>query len=92
MANVTGSDDSGGTNQSAENTFDGSKFWFEWIERDGTSTSNLSEAGCDISNGDLGPDQRVYNAGGFDAVNVAAAFGQFGDDASDYRSRDTKPN
>lgn len=87
MANVTGSDDSGGTNQSAENTFDGSKFWFEWIELDGTSTSNLSEAGFDISNGDLGPDQRVYNAGGFDAVNVAAAFGQFGDDASDFAVR-----
>ncbi|MEM7722527.1 MAG: Hint domain-containing protein [Pseudomonadota bacterium] len=87
MVDVTGSDNIGGTNQSAENNFDGSLFWFEWIELAGTSTSNLSEAGFDISNGDLGPGQTVFNAGGFDAVNVPAEFGQFGDDGSDFAVR-----
>ncbi|MEM9972692.1 MAG: Hint domain-containing protein [Pseudomonadota bacterium] len=87
MVDVTGSDDTGGTNQSAENTFDGSKFWFEWIELDGTTTSSLAAAGFDITNGDIGPGQTVYNAGGFDAVNVPSAFAQFGDDESDFGVR-----
>ncbi|MEM7732113.1 MAG: Hint domain-containing protein [Pseudomonadota bacterium] len=87
MANVSGSDDIGGANQSASNNFDDSLFWFEWIELDGTTTATLSEAGFDITNGDLGPGQTIYNAGGFDAVNVPSAFGTFGDDGSDFAVR-----
>lgn len=87
MVDVTGSDNIGGTNQSAENNFNDSLFWFEWIELDGTSTSTLSEAGFNISNGDLGSGQTVFNAGGFDAVNVPGEFAQFGDDGSDFGVR-----
>lgn len=87
MVNVTGSDNIGGVNQSADNDFSDAKFWFEWIELAGTSTSNLSDAGFDISNGDLGPSQTVYNAGGFDEVNLPSQTGQFGNSADDFAIR-----
>ncbi|MEL7465038.1 MAG: Hint domain-containing protein [Pseudomonadota bacterium] len=68
MAELTGSDDIGGTNQSPENDFGDFGFWFEWIEFT-NSPSNLTQAGFDTVDGSLGAGQTVYNAGGTDDLD-----------------------
>lgn len=68
MVDIKGSDNIGGLNQSSENTFTGQKFWFEWIEIPNAPT-NLTNAGFDITNGNLLNTSVVYNAGGTDDFN-----------------------
>ncbi len=83
MAEIQGSDNLGGTNQSAENDFGDFGFWFQWIEFD-NSPSNLTQAGFDTLDGSIadtppaGSNARIYNAGGTDdldnlATNASAA-------------------
>ncbi|MEO1422830.1 MAG: Hint domain-containing protein [Pseudomonadota bacterium] len=71
MVEINGSDNIGGTNQSAVNSFDDSKFWYQWVELTGT-IGDLSDAGFDTSNGTLGAGQTVYNAGGTDDLDALA--------------------
>ncbi|MEM0976413.1 MAG: Hint domain-containing protein [Pseudomonadota bacterium] len=81
MADITGSDDIGGTNQSAENTFDNGKFYYEWIELTTSSggepgpggIANLTQAGFDTSDGSLLPGTVVYNAGTTDELSNFAS-------------------
>lgn len=83
MVNITGSGNTGGTNQSGVNDFDDSKFWFEWIEIDTTNgtPSNLTDAGFDTSNGDLDGSEIVYNAGGTDDLDGLTLLNEiYGDD------------
>ena len=71
MVNTTGSDDIGGINQSGDNTFGDSKFWFQWIEFGGRP-QNLTEAGFDIADGSIRPGTVIYNAGGTDDLDTLA--------------------
>ncbi|WP_425092626.1 Hint domain-containing protein [Tropicimonas sp. S265A] len=71
MVNSTGSDDLGGVNQSAVNTFGNAGFWFEWIEFS-NSARNLTEAGFDTSDGSILPGTTIYNAGSTDDLNSLA--------------------
>jgi len=89
MTDVTGSDDIGGTNQSAENDFDNSGFWFEWIEIS-SAPSSLTDAGFDISDGSLLSGTPVYNAGGTDDLDNLvsnASNAVLGDDGNNYGVR-----
>lgn len=89
MANLTGSDSIGGTNQSAENDFGDYGFWYEWIEIP-TNPSNLTTAGFDISDGSLLASTTVYNAGGTDDLNTLvsnASNAVLGDDGNNYGVR-----
>lgn len=95
MADVTGSDNIGGTNQSADNSFDNSGFWYEWIEIPSAPT-NLTNAGFDISDGSLLSTTTVYNAGSTDDLdnlvsNSTAGTGignaNLGDDGNSYGVR-----
>lgn len=89
MANVTGSDNIGGVNQSATNDFDASGFWFEWIEFTG-NPSNLSQVGFNTADGSLGDGQVVFNAGGTDDLNNLASNGSaavLGNDAERFALR-----
>ncbi|MEM7522333.1 MAG: Hint domain-containing protein [Pseudomonadota bacterium] len=72
MAELTGSDAIGGTNQSADNDFGDFGFWFEWIEFT-NSPGNLTQAGFDTVDGSLGGGQTVYNAGGADNLDALAS-------------------
>ena len=74
MSNVTGSDNIGGTNQSADNDLVSGAFWYEWIELSG-SPSNLTQAGFNIADGTLGAGQEVYNAGTTNDIGRLASDG-----------------
>ncbi|WP_189799622.1 Hint domain-containing protein, partial [Tateyamaria sp. syn59] len=78
MANVTGSDNTGGVNQDPENTFGDGNFWFEWIEFPSLSNNSLAAAGFNIADGSLGPGQTVYNAGTSDTLNLPTQSGTLG--------------
>lgn len=62
MVESTGSDDIGGVNQSGDNDFNDSGFWFEWIEFT-NNAGNLTQAGFDTSDGSISPGTTIYNAG-----------------------------
>ncbi|MEL6680492.1 MAG: Hint domain-containing protein [Pseudomonadota bacterium] len=88
MVNITGSDNLGGVNQSGDNTFDGAKFWYEWVEFT-NSPNNLTEAGFDISDGSVASGTTIYNAGGtdnLDALATNASASVLGDDVSGDRT------
>lgn len=88
MADVNGSDSTGGINQDAENEFTGGNFWFEWIELSGTSTSNLTQAGFNTADGSFtDPNQVIYNAGSSDALNIPAQVGSLGNGGDDFAVR-----
>ena len=76
MADVRGSGNVGGNNQTADNDFGNQNFWYEWIEI--PAVRNLSEAGFNISDGSLGGGQTVYNAGGSDSLDIPAQSGTIG--------------
>ncbi|APX13465.1 Hint domain-containing protein [Tateyamaria omphalii] len=80
MANVTGSNNTGGVNQDPDNTFEAGNFWFEWIEFPSLSNNSLAAAGFNISDGSLGPGQTVYNAGTSDTLNLPTQSGTLGND------------
>ncbi len=89
MADVTGSDNIGGTNQSAENNFGDNGFWYEWIEIPSTP-SNLTNAGFDVSDGSLASGTVVYNAGGTDDLDTLVSNSSnavLGNDGNNYGVR-----
>ena len=77
MVDVTGSDNIGGTNQTADNTFTDGAFFFEWIEL-AFAPNNLPGAGFNMTDGSLGPTQTVYNAGTSDILNLPNSSGTLG--------------